>query len=119
MKSEELSDVPVACDLTRFNSNQNKKHETLLGELLSRIQSSRELPNGFEFNLLSDSGWYVKLAEWVTLERLCCPFLSFEQGFNQAGIWLRLTGDENAKRFLEMMLDGVIKDGQVVRLVKS
>jgi hypothetical protein len=119
MRSEESREVPVACDLATFDSNQNKKHEALLSELLSSIQSSHELSNGYEFTLSNNNGWYVKLAEWVTLERLCCPFLSFEQGFSQTGMWLRLTGDKNAKQFLKAMLDPVIRDRQAAVPMKA
>ena len=112
MKSEQSSETTLACDLTTFDSSKSKRHEALLGELLASIRSSQELSNGYEFSLSSAEDWYVKLAEWVTLERSCCPFLSFEQGFNQNGIWLRLTGDENAKEFLRTMLDSIVRHRQ-------
>lgn len=112
MKSEEPREVPVACDLTTLDSNQNRRREALLGELLSNIQSSLELSNGYEFVLPSDDGWYLKIAEWILLERLCCPFLSFEQGFRQTQMWFRLTGDKNVKQFLKTSLSPVMRKRQ-------
>ncbi len=119
MKSERPSQVPVACDLNVFDSEQNIKHESLLGELLANIKATHELPNGYELNLPNNGSWYVKLAEWVSLERQCCPFLSFEQGFNQDGIWLRLTGDANAKQYLTTMMIPIIQDRHVSVFMKS
>ncbi len=50
----------------------------------------------------------------ATLERLCCPFLNFEQGFSLDGkIWLRVTGDDHAKQFLKTYLDPVVGNKQV------
>src|SRR5215471_20545388 len=111
MKLDESTEVPVACDLSTFNSIQRKKHQALLVELLSSVKTSRELSNGYEFTLPGDNAWFVKLAEWVALEHLCCPFLSFEQGFRGNRVWLRLTGDENAKQFLRTMIEPIIRDG--------
>jgi hypothetical protein len=118
MKKEQSSEVPVACDLSLFNLRQSKTREALLEELLSSIQLSRELSNGYELILPNDEGRYVKLAEWVSLERLCCPFLSFEQGFGQNVVWLRLTGDKNAKQFLKAMLEAVVRDRLVPKSEK-
>jgi hypothetical protein len=42
-------------------------------------------------------------AEWVSLERKCCPFLAFEieQPKDQGPVWLRITGPEGVKAFIE------------------
>jgi hypothetical protein len=102
---EQTSDLPVACNLSALDAEQNRRHDALVSELFNNFQSTRELANGYEFSLPGEDKWYLKLAEWVTLERQCCSFLTFEQGFNVDGkIWLRLTGDENAKQFLRTYL---------------
>ena len=45
----------------------------------------------------------VALAEYVSLERLCCPFFDFaiEVGRGGGEVWLRMTGPEGAKGVLE------------------
>lgn len=109
MNTAQTDNHPVACNLSAFDSKQSKRHDALLRELFSSFQSVHELQNGCEFSLPGETQWYVKLAEWVTLERLCCPFLTFEQGFNLDGkVWLRLTGDDSAKQFLKTYLDSLI-----------
>ncbi len=108
MNSEQTSNLAVACNLSAFDSEQSRRHDALATELLSNFQTARELPDGYEVNLPGESAWYLKLAEWVILERLCCPFLNFEQGFNMEGkIWLRLTGGEEAKQFLHTYVDQI------------
>jgi hypothetical protein len=50
-----------------------------------------------------DAATIQKIAEWVTLERLCCPFFNFELDVNQGdnSVWLKLTGREGVKQFIE------------------
>ena len=42
------------------------------------------------------------MAEYVTLERLCCPFFDFaiEVGRDRGEVWLKITGGQEAKRIL-------------------
>jgi len=44
----------------------------------------------------------TKAAEFISLERLCCPFLRFSLEVEPEGgpIWLRLTGREGVKAFI-------------------
>jgi hypothetical protein len=38
---------------------------------------TRGLPDGYAVRFPSDPTLFVKVAEWITLERLCCSFLAF------------------------------------------
>ena len=42
-------------------------------------------------------------AEWVSFERKCCPFFAFtlEQPKDLGPLWLRITGSEGVKAFIE------------------
>jgi hypothetical protein len=48
----------------------------------------------------------VKAAEFMALERLCCPFLNFvlEIEPDQGPLWLKLTGPEGVKQVLQTEL---------------
>jgi hypothetical protein len=106
MKAKETNDVALACHLSAMDPSQSKRHDELVREFFANFQETQELPNGYGFTLPGEAEWYRKLAEWVTLERLCCPFLSFEQGFSEDGkVWLHLTGDEDVKQFLRSYLN--------------
>jgi hypothetical protein len=50
----------------------------------------------------------VALAEYVSLERLCCPFFDFaiEVGHGEDEVWLSMTGPEGAKGILEAAMGG-------------
>jgi hypothetical protein len=75
----------------------------LLGEDLREV---RELEDGYAFRHSAEASVLVALAEYVSLERLCCPFFDFaiEVGRGGGEVWLRMTGGEGAKRVLELAL---------------
>jgi len=56
-------------------------------------QEYRELPNGYSFRLPNDIETIKGIAEWVNLERLCCPFFSFDLVSEREGgaFWLNIT----------------------------
>jgi len=67
----------VACDLTVLDPNQRERHEDLLQGLFGGVRVTREIIDGFSFEFSDSPGLLVRIAEWMTLERLCCPFLRF------------------------------------------
>lgn len=48
-----------------------------------------------------------KAAEFITLERLCCPFLSFQLAVaeEKGPLWITLTGPEGVNDFLRLELE--------------
>jgi hypothetical protein len=50
----------------------------------------------------SDSGSILTAAEFISRERLCCPFFDMELAVSGADgpTWLRITGGEGVKDFL-------------------
>jgi hypothetical protein len=66
-----------------------------------------ELEDGYAFRFPGDTIWAARLLQFVTSERECCPFFTFELVFEpgQGPIWLRLRGPEGVKEFIrEVML---------------
>jgi hypothetical protein len=94
----------MACRMDAMNASQRMRHADLLDRLRSGVQEVRELPDGFAFRLPREE--WSTAAEFVSLERLCCPFLGFALELEQeAGpLWLRMTGREGAKDILRKEL---------------
>ena len=69
----------------------------------------RELADGYEF-LIEGPNVIVQAAEFVSLERLCCPFLNFsiEAEAENGSVWLRLTGREGVKAFVREEISGLL-----------
>ena len=95
---------PFACDREALSANQRKRHFDELGPALRSLRkSTRELPDGFEFEFPADAATYQLLAEWIGGERLCCPFFDINLQVQREGgpLWLRLTGREGVKQFIK------------------
>ncbi len=92
----------LACDLLTLTPTQADRHRTLLMDLRSSCREARELPDGIALCFQRDAILRAKLEEWVTYERICCPFLtlSFAGDGDDACIWLHMTGGAGVKNFL-------------------
>jgi len=77
------------------------------GELVRRVreavQDRTELSDGYAFKLGSKKITLPEAAEWIAMERLCCPFLVLQLSAagNQAHWILMLTGPEGVKPLLD------------------
>src|SRR5262245_16685778 len=102
MSENVAGESPIACNLKALDSEQRRRHQSLTTQLRAAAQESRELPDGYSFRLPSDEATIQWIAEWITLERRCCPFLAFglEAGRDKGPLWLSLTGREGVKPFL-------------------
>ena len=98
---------PLACNAFALASEARKRHFEELGPALLKLKkSTRELPDGYEFELPSDNKTYQLLTEWAFQERLCCPFFDIDLrlGRENGPLWLRLTGRPGTKEFIKMEL---------------
>ena len=66
------------------------------------MQDIREADNGYEFSFPGGSDTLVGVAEFISRERLCCPFLefTFKVWPDYEVITLLLTGPEGTREFL-------------------
>jgi hypothetical protein len=90
-----------ACNVNGLTGAERARHQELSESLLSAVQQKSELRDGYAFRLPSSA--LMTAAEWVSLERKCCPFFTFEieQPKDQGPVWLRITGSEGVKAFIE------------------
>ena len=97
-----LGRIPLACNLGAFSPAQLERHASLLARLSAEVVGTEELPDGFAFEFTSDPGLVADVAEWIALERSCCPFLKFDIALapERGRLRLRLTGSGQVKEFL-------------------
>jgi hypothetical protein len=64
------------------------------------------MDHGYEFHLPGDDTMLALVADWIALERRCCPFFEFTVGIGglDSSIRVALTGSREVKRFLESEL---------------
>ncbi len=77
------------------------RHAELFSVLRSVLLEVEERPDGFDFHFAKEDSVASALAEWLSLEKLCCPFLVFAvDAGGGSRIGLRVTGPEGTKSFL-------------------
>ena len=96
------AEIPFACSLTALTAAERAHHSDLSKELHGAVKDIRELDNGYAFQFSSEAKTISMLAEWISLERLCCPFFTFqiEVPSESKPMWLRMTGREGVKDFM-------------------
>ena len=93
-----------ACNMSALTKEERAAHEKVSRTLFDAVRETKELKNGYAFRLPRES--LVAAAQWVDLERKCCPFFVFEMEVGKDGgpLWLRLTGDSGIKPFIRSEL---------------
>jgi hypothetical protein len=97
-----------ACNAFALSPEIRKRHFEELGPALLKLtKSTRELPDGYEFELPADNKTYQLLTEWAFQERLCCPFFDIDVRLDRENgpLWLRLTGRPGTKEFIKEEFD--------------
>jgi hypothetical protein len=93
---------PFACDMNAIPADQRQAHLATIDKLFRVVETVHELPNGYSFRLPNDSATLLTAAQFIELERLCCPFFGFGLEIERegGGVWLSLTGREGVKPFI-------------------
>lgn len=93
---------PFACDMTAIAPEQRGAHMATIEKIFSSVHNLREMPDGYAFELPNESDVLLTVAQFVALERLCCPFFGFGIEVEREGgsVWLSLTGREGVKPFI-------------------
>ncbi len=96
-------EIPIACDLTAIPAEQREHHNATAEQIFASVLETREVPDGYAFHLPEEPGMLLKAAEFINLERLCCPFFNFALEVEPQGgpLWLKLTGGEGVKLFIQ------------------
>jgi hypothetical protein len=94
---------PFFCNLNSMDAVQRQRYQMITARLGAAVQQIQELPDGYALRLPSGAETLLLAVEFVTLESLCCPFLQFnlEVAPHRGPVWLRLTGPEGVKPFLQ------------------
>ena len=91
-----------SCDMTAIAPEQRGAHIATIERLFRSAQQVRELPDGYAFELPKESDVLLSAAQFIALERLCCPFFGFGIEVEREGgsVWLSFTGREGVKPFI-------------------
>jgi hypothetical protein len=93
---------PFACNVAGLTTEQRLRYQVLAKKLQSTKQEIRELTDGYAIRFPVEASTIQDLAEFISYERLCCPFFDLELVLEREGgpAWLRLRGREGVKEFI-------------------
>jgi peroxiredoxin len=109
---------PFACNTAVYTDPQKVRKEIVGKEFRRLARAPRELPNGYAVEYATDVDSIKNIAEWIVLERLCCPFLSFGLIAEREGgsVSLSLTGREGVKRFISAEFQPVLSQSPIQKI---
>lgn len=95
--------LPIACNLN--DAEFRERRADLLRTFQSALLETRELDNGYAYRFPSDADWISQMAQLITFERACCPFLRFNLRVepDNGPLWLELTGPPGTREFLQSL----------------
>jgi len=92
-------DPVFACDMTAMTGVQRARHHELAKRLRPAVVATEELVDGYALRFEMAPELLMALAEFVTFERLCCPWLTLAVEAERSGgaLRLRMTAGAEAK----------------------
>lgn len=109
-ESKAADESPIACNMSAIEPGLRAGHVATGEMLFCAAGEIRKLVDGYAFRLPADADTLHKAAGFISLERLCCPFLGFTLEVEPEGgaMWLRLTGREGVKAFIREEVGGLL-----------
>ena len=95
--------LPIACNLN--DAEFRERRADLLRTFQGALLETRELDDGYAYQFPSDPDWISQMAQLITFERACCPFLRFNLRVepDNGPLWLELTGPPGTREFLQSL----------------
>ncbi len=99
------NDLPIACKLSE--RELVLRRQEVDESVFQNAEQVEELADGYAFKYAYDTATVAKLADFIAVERRCCPFFTFELIFDpgEGPLWLRLRGGEGVKEFIRAGLN--------------
>lgn len=93
---------PIACRMDALTGAERSRRAELLALVRAHVREIRETDDGIAIRIEGERSLLAAVAEFVSLESRCCPFIRFQIELEaEAGpICLRLGGRAGVKSFL-------------------
>ena len=101
MSSAADTNPSLACNLKAINAANRPRYADLMKRLQASVVKQTEIADGYTYVLDAKGMALPEVAEWITMERLCCPFLTFQLDVKSNGdSSLTLRGPDGVKALL-------------------
>lgn len=111
-ENQTIQEVVLACDINAIRPEDREQHFCTGQTLFAAVQEVREFAGGYGFRLPVENTVLSQAAEFISMERLCCPFFGFTLRLEppNAALWLELTGDDAVKLFIRAEIGSLLND---------
>lgn len=91
--------LPIACTPGTVPARSKERWLELGKWAYGAVEEIRELPDGYALRLPHDAETLLRAAEYVSLDRLCCKFITWHLRVepNEGAVWLSIAGPEGTK----------------------
>ena len=97
--------MSLECRLDVFDDAERARYGALRAAMKTGTTGMTDLPDGYAVRLKSDARLFQQAAEWITLDRRCCPFLDLGLEWSAVdAVSVRLTGGPDVKGYLAGVL---------------
>lgn len=105
----EVKEPPVACQPQGVPVDKRERWLEVGMKVYHAVELVKELPNGYSLRLPNDQTTLILLAEYVSLDRLCCEFVNWNIEVERAKgpVWLHLTGGQGTKEYFKIGFETV------------
>lgn len=102
-----MTEISIACNLNAIAADAREQWIETVKQVYAAVQEIQDMPDGYRFLLPTNSVMLLKVAEYISNERLCCPFLGFTVEIEPNGgpFWLRLAGSDGVKEYMWSVLE--------------
>src|SRR5581483_8608605 len=92
-----------ACNMNALTLKERTQHVANTSQLMKTLHEVREEANGYSLHFANETRIIRKIAEFISLERLCCPFFDFtlQVKAEDTSVALQIAGAE-ASRILSV-----------------
>ena len=96
-----MASLALACNLQAIGAVERPRYDDLVTRLRAAMRDRRELPDGYSYSLDSAKITPPEVSDWIAMERLCCPFLTFQLEVVGEVSRLTMRGPEGVKAVLQ------------------
>ncbi len=86
--------------MTALSPAESQRYDVLRRSVLDAVGDVKSTVIGFRLRV-GESVSAGSIAEWMTLEHRCCPFLTLQLALKSDGIWIEMGGSAVIKDFLK------------------
>lgn len=90
----------LACNLQAISPARPPRYGEVVSRLRSAMYDCNELRDGYRYALRTSEITLPEVAEWITMEHVCCPFLDFQLEIADDDVALTLRGPDGVKAIL-------------------